>query len=701
MNADADNYFCSDRHLTDPANDELGRSELAENLSKGLLRMRHPEGYVVAIFGPWGSGKSTLLAFTQHYLQEAPQAERPIVVEFNPWWFSGREDLTMSFFNQLSAAIDDGTCEVAEIRELVTEFADLVSHYPHWTAKVGGFAVKRLAGKKKSVPKLKKDLGDRLIGHGKRVIVVIDDVDRLVPTEILDVFRLVKAVGDLPNVLYLLALDKQAVANAITSTAEINGESYIEKIVQLPIELPVPDRVSLRDMFHRQFLSILSEKSAGFFDKYYWREIYLEGIAHFLKTPRDVVRFINALKIMLPIVEGEVNPVDFIAMEALRILSPLVYDEIRFHPDQFAGSTPAEGREKASAFHKAWMEKLEESHDGPSAKILKRVFPKFESAFRNVEHRDQESWRRLLRACSPDKLPIYFSLAPPLGDITRMELDDLAAASAEPTQFGAALVDLVDQRRPDGRTRVCQALEQLCDANAEIIPQNAIPTAIRGLLDVGDRLLAAADKSELWGMISNRDRITRLMLLLLHRMSEPQRFDVLKDAIEKGKALSAIVEITSALGDQYGKYSGEPSPEKERLFTEEKLSALESLAAERIAEAAEMGNMVSTPEFGQVLYRWKDWGGQDALSEWLDRYLADDTSFLSFLKKLIPDEEIGVSKDPISNLKKRQFPSLIRDFVDIEKQANRIESLSQRDDLTDKDRIRLGLLLRETKQQVS
>jgi predicted KAP-like P-loop ATPase len=192
MPHDETEYMHGDKSVRDPAEDQFGRKVLAENLAKGLLRITGPEGYVVAIFGPWGSGKSTLLNFVRHFLQEAPESERPIVVEFNPWWFSGREDLTMSFFNQVSVALDDGTHEVEEIRSLISDFAELVSHYPHWTAKIGGVLAKRLAGEKRSVPKLKDKLGESLRRAGKRVTILIDDVDRLIPGEILDLFRLVK-----------------------------------------------------------------------------------------------------------------------------------------------------------------------------------------------------------------------------------------------------------------------------------------------------------------------------------------------------------------------------------------------------------------------------------------------------------------------------------------------------------------------------
>ena len=46
-------------------------------------------GLVLAVYGAWGLGKSTLINFVRHYIDELPEETRPVVVIFNPWWFSG------------------------------------------------------------------------------------------------------------------------------------------------------------------------------------------------------------------------------------------------------------------------------------------------------------------------------------------------------------------------------------------------------------------------------------------------------------------------------------------------------------------------------------------------------------------------------------------------------------------------------------
>jgi predicted KAP-like P-loop ATPase len=91
--------------LIDPNDDRLGYAPFAKNLANSICQMSPPDGFVMAVYGPWGSGKSTLLNFIVHYLEQKPESEQPIIVPFNPWWFSGQEDLTKRFFGQLQAVL--------------------------------------------------------------------------------------------------------------------------------------------------------------------------------------------------------------------------------------------------------------------------------------------------------------------------------------------------------------------------------------------------------------------------------------------------------------------------------------------------------------------------------------------------------------------------------------------------------------------
>ena len=101
-----DSLLSSDKPLTDPENDRLGYSPFAERLAESLLAMAPADGFVVALYGSWGSGKTTVVNFIVRYLECRPEEDQPIIVHFNPWWFSGRENLIRAFFDQLQGGLD-------------------------------------------------------------------------------------------------------------------------------------------------------------------------------------------------------------------------------------------------------------------------------------------------------------------------------------------------------------------------------------------------------------------------------------------------------------------------------------------------------------------------------------------------------------------------------------------------------------------
>jgi len=223
----------------------------------------------------------------------------------------------------------------------------------------------RHTGSGRDIPTIKKSIADQLRAKGKQIVVIIDDIDRLTSEEIRDLFRTVKAVGDFPYITYLMAFDKGVVTMALEGMQGIPGDQYLEKIVQAPFELPLPDKESLRRLFTEQLEEILAVANGVPIDTDYWRTIYFDGIESYIRTPRDVVVLINALAVTYPAVSGEVNPVDFIAIETLRVFEPDVYDIIRRNGSSFtlrsdAGTIGQPRPEDHKALHESWLGQ----HDG-------------------------------------------------------------------------------------------------------------------------------------------------------------------------------------------------------------------------------------------------------------------------------------------------------------------------------------------------
>ena len=175
----------------------------------------------------------------------------------------------------------------------------------------------------------------------------------------------------------------------MTEKEDLPGDAYLEKIVQVPINLPVPDRIPLRDLLFESLTPMLQDTPHELFDQAYWRSVYLGGIGHFITTPRDVVRLVNAFRVTYSQVKGEVNVVDFFGLETVRVFHPPVYDIIRRNREQFecvADSLQAAdaNTENLRRFHDEWLAELPREAREQLKQLLALLYPKLRAIWGNT-----------------------------------------------------------------------------------------------------------------------------------------------------------------------------------------------------------------------------------------------------------------------------------------------------------------------------
>jgi len=688
----------SDRPLTDPHFDRLEYAPLARHLAEAIYKMAPSDGFAIGIFGSWGSGKTTLLNFVLHYLNEMPEEERPVIVRFNPWWFSGREDLVERFFSQLLAVLPKYGLE--RLKKSIIEFAESLAELPRY-----GWLARLLPAffRPGDVPERKGKIAKALEKENRKILVIVDDIDRLTADEIREFFRVVKAIADFPKVVYLLAFDKKVVVQALEEEQGIPGERYLEKIIQFSFELPLPDKVSLRRLLFESIGVVLSGTPDELFDQIYWSNVYFEGIDHFIRTPRDVVRLTNALKVTYPAVKGEVHAVDFIAIEAIRVFCPLAYDVIRKNPDMFAGVVASGllaplSREKLRVFHEGWLDSIPEEDREPIKRLLKRLFPKLEEAWGNISYNPDwlPKWRKARYVRSPDVFPIYFRLANPEGDIANAEMKAFLSYISDPKKFGGLLVDLAKQLRPDRTTRVRVFLERFQDY-AEDIPLESIPPIIQALVDVGDQLLRPEDEPiSPFDIGDNRFQIGRVVWLLLRRLAEPKRYEILKSAIESGRSVAIVAWLVAILGQQHGQFGAERQElEEERLVSAEHLRELEELAVKKIRKAAEEGSLLKAPHLPQILFLWRECGDESEVREWVNQVVESDEGLAEFIERFLSKSYVQSLSDVVGREEYRLNPKYIEPYLDPTIAYQRIKNLEDQPWLTEKQKIAIRQFLRE------
>ena len=679
----------ADRPRSDPAEDRLGYAPFAKMLATSVLRGCPADGLVIGIYGTWGLGKSTLLNFIEHEVAQDPDEDAPVVVRFNPWWFSGREDLIRRFFKEFELAVLKKGARNKAIVEAAQKLGEAAGSVPvSMVATLG----KTMAGIAKlaqpgDIAALKKGLADALTKDAFRVLVLIDDIDRLLPDDMLEVFRLVKAVGDFPNVIYVLAFDREASTRVLREKFGEFGARYLEKIVQVQFDLPMPRPDALRALFSERLERLFSEVPPDLLDEQRLGALYRDGIEPLLRTPRDAVRLLNAVSVTLPAVIRDVNPVDFLGLETLRLHFPSVYAIVRREASHFVGMHAAIGRVtggrgegREHAFHEEWLADQGPARSSVEA-LVNLLFPGVlpGSSDRGI---DEPTLRRARRVCTEEHFEKYFQYGLASDELSRDHFMRIIGLETEEATCQAVALLTSSGSRPWLRFR--EFLETLRD---HLFTQAALarPThLVRALCLVGDKVIEASRQHEPF-VLSDDYLLSFVIEDLLKRLPETERLNVLCSALEPA-GVSTVVRVMATIAAQHGRMESQPVAESERVLREPgDIDALQAFALERIRAAAQCAALWDAPWLVRILFAWRLLGQETEMREWVARNTTDDARLVRLLGMLLeptPSRRTMVSLQPIGEL------------FDIATMATRLERVLQKPEWSERDASVLALLLK-------
>lgn len=664
----------SDHAKVNPDKDDrLGRAPFAKLLANSICAYRGSDGLVMALYGEWGSGKSTILNFVQHELRMKDEADRPIIVTFNPWWFSGQENLALTFLGQMRAALPNSTKRLRQLANYLGEYAEGLGGLYDVMARAGGAGtvvgkmVSHALRRPTDVATAKNRIVENLKGPGQRILVVVDDIDRLAPDETHQVFTVIKAMADFPNVIYLLAFDRAGVAEAINKHLRVNGTDYLDKIVQVPFEVPLLDKLALENMLFTGLEGIMGGGWHEVRDGTDWFRVFHFGVSRMVRVPRDVVRLLNVLSITYPPLAGEVSPTDFIAIEALRVLKPDLYAAIRGREADLAGGKPEgyskEYEQKTQALISELLGHVPESLRETMGECLRHLFPKLQGASGGESNLSE--WRKRLQVCSPEHFPIYFRWSLALGAMSEREFLDILARLPERAAFEERMLRARDERRGDGHYKIDELLQKLRDHAAGTLNPVQAETVLFALLNVGDDLVPQA------GTVVGREGQLQLALLaLLDRVDQSKRGDLLSRAVRDGGAIGVQKNLIYGLSKGFEKRGGFEGADPAGL------ECAKATWVGKVRDLAERGDwLIKHPELMLILEYWKEWGDAAEVKAWCERVTKSDDGMLQLLTSFAQQVWSLHSSAPHRRERTRLNPKWLEPYLDIEALVQRLEAL--------------------------
>jgi predicted KAP-like P-loop ATPase len=363
--------------------DRLNRAGFAEALAEQIASVPGSGGVVFGLLGPYGSGKTSILNMVEETLKETP--ENPVVLWFNPWLFSGTEQLVEHFFEELAAQLleepDDRLRRIGEALERYGKilgplrYVPGVGRYAEGAEKATGILGALLKGREQrpvSVRTRRCELEKALDDLGDRIVIFIDDLDRLSrKDELQDVIRLVRLNADLPNIVFVMAFDRWRVEEALAGV-EGDGRAYLEKIVQVVHDVPAIREVDLSRVLIEEINRIIGEATTGPFDEHEFWNIFHTIIRPLFRNVRDVRRYVDALPMTLEVVGDEVRLTDVLALEAVRLQTPDAFVKLHAAAETLTTTSDRYGMGRSSDEAKAKIEDFEKA-GGEHAQVIREA----------------------------------------------------------------------------------------------------------------------------------------------------------------------------------------------------------------------------------------------------------------------------------------------------------------------------------------
>lgn len=314
--------------------DSLGRRPFADSIARIIANQSDPAPQVIAIDGAWGDGKTTVFGF----LKDALKGKNLKVMDFNPWRYGDEETMIRVFVLELAKELGVKLLNKREqLVETVQDRADWFNAAAKAVGaeKVGGFfhfSFKRLRVR---IEELVNRLKGELNSHAQRVTVLVDDPDRLELQQLMALFRLIKLIADMEWLTFVLAMDCEAVIRTIGRQfgGEDEGRRFLEKIVQVPIRLPAVPHIKLSEFALRMVQQVLDDLKVQLdqSEVVRFRRSFDAVLMPLIKTPRTAKQFANVVRFSLGLLPGEVNPVDVMILEGMRLFAREVFDNVKEH----------------------------------------------------------------------------------------------------------------------------------------------------------------------------------------------------------------------------------------------------------------------------------------------------------------------------------------------------------------------------------
>ena len=612
--------------------DQLKRFPLATKIAGMISAFDGKESFVIGVEGKWGAGKTSFINLVLSELNK----DNVVYFTFNPWNFSDETSLLRDFFIKFSEAVEKitGKNTGKRMKEYAGKLSEVDLGISYQGFSFNPLKLLKFWSPDTSLEAIRKELDGALAGIPKKIVVVIDDIDRLDRKETKLILKLVKLTADFPKTIFILAYDRARVEDRITEKDNgLEGGEYLKKIIQVSFSLPLPDQQELWNLLFKD-LDASIEAIYGKTDftgkeEARWGEVFRSGFNNLFITIRDIKRYISSLRLDWSIMgKSDVNKIDFIGIEAVRVFAPRFYDAIPANKGIFVETlefiATRNDAQAATARRTRYEELLKTLIPDEAVRknidgICQELFPQLD---RNGSHSSEE-WERDLRICSTDRFNFYFQLGIPYGEISESEIDGVVAALANQETFKKLILQFKEEKR------LRKVLSKLLNRRSALNEAQIKVT----LLTLWELEKQINDEREAVFDLDDIDtQVLRIGYHTIKELSQEKRKPLLADIIQASTNIYYPLHLIAVVQQDFEKETARAGVS---FVTETELKELEQLLVTKIKVLVADGSLIRERQLPSILYRWRDWESPEAVKTYIRGIINTRGGFLAFLKSFV------------------------------------------------------------------
>ena len=304
-------------------NDLLHYAELARSLSCSIRQKSFPNSYSIGINSPWGTGKSSFLNLLKLNLKKVSDV---IVVDFNARSSANVNCIQMDFLSILATTLSPFHTGMKSVMKDYMEALSVLADGTSWGKFLGLIHIKDATDSRAR-------LQDGIEKINKKIVVFIDDLDRLTCEEILEVLKLITKNAAFVNTVFITAYDKDYINCILEKNLYVpQKQNFSDKYFCMEIALPEGNQ-QIRSTLLLKELTKLSQKGLitackenDFQQLFMAIGMYVE---RYLLSLRDVKRFLNTFCASYLPIQHEVYFEDVLMISLLRFARKELYDLIK------------------------------------------------------------------------------------------------------------------------------------------------------------------------------------------------------------------------------------------------------------------------------------------------------------------------------------------------------------------------------------